>query len=107
MKKRINIFNQIHKGLRAMLYNAGMALQHNDFTSPEETQATFEKIQELLDVCIDHAKHEAKFIFPAVAKYPKQLIGEFESEHQVAESLIHRLGNLIAGYSYAISDDAK
>ena len=34
--KRYNIFNQVHKGLRALLYETIIKLQQTDFTDTED-----------------------------------------------------------------------
>jgi len=107
MKKRYNAFNQIHKGLRAMMYDTAMALQHSDYINSEETEKALEKVEIVLAVFEDHASHEDNYVLPAVTKYFKHLAVEFESEHETDEMLAHRLRNLMVVYSYAVSGDAR
>ena len=42
--KRYNLFYQIHKGLRTMLYETAIGLQQTDFCNEEETDAIAERI---------------------------------------------------------------
>ena len=107
MKKRYNVFNQIHKGLRAMLYDTAMVLQHSDYTNAEQTEKALEKVEVVLAVFEDHASHEDNYVLPAVNRYFKHIVAEFESEHETDEMLAHRLRNLMVVYSYAVSCDAR
>src|SRR5690349_10493657 len=98
MKKRYNVFNQIHKGLRAMLYDTAMNLQHADYTNAEETEKALEKVEIALAVFEDHASHEDNYVLPAVNRYFRHIVAEFEKEHQTDEMLAHRLRNLMVVY---------
>ncbi len=107
IKNRYDIFNLIHKGMRAILYSTGMSLQHTDLKNPEETISVFEKIYEVLTISNDHASHENKFIFPLIARYNIPAIKEFEVEHIANDAMGHRLKNLMALYHHTVSDDDK
>ena len=92
--QRFNIFNQIHKGLRAMLYDTALAIQHTDFTQPLEATQTMEKVEKVLDFFDEHALHEDQFILPSIEKYNKELVDNFEKEHVTDHKLANNLRNL-------------
>jgi hypothetical protein len=78
---RFNIFNQIHKGLRALLYETSLLLQQTDFSSEEEMNIAIERVTLVADMFDDHAHHEDNFILPAVHEYEPSLVDAFEQEH--------------------------
>ncbi|MDO1450259.1 hemerythrin domain-containing protein [Rhodocytophaga aerolata] len=92
--QRYNSFNLIHKGLRAMLYDTALAIQHTDFTNPAETLPTLEKVENTLYFFDEHADHEDRFILPAIEKHNKKLVDNFEKEHVTDHRLAADLRNL-------------
>jgi len=105
--QRYNIFNQIHKGLRAMLYDTALALQQTDFINADEAEAVLSSMDKVLNCFHSHAQHEARFILPAIQQFDPRLVHEFEVAHQQDESLAHKLCNLIPVYDRALSGEAK
>ncbi len=105
--QRYNIFNQIHKGLRAMLFDTALALQQTDFIHPGETEAVLQSMGKVLDCFHSHAANEDKFLLSALQSFDPLLVDEFEKEHAKDESLSHRLFNLIPVYDKAVSGEAK
>ena len=63
---RYNTFYQVHKALRAMLYETATELQHTDFNSREEVTSLLANITTVVDVFDKHAYNEDHFVFPAV-----------------------------------------
>jgi len=78
---RYNAFHQIHKGLRALLYETGIQVQHADFWNAEETDAVIERITEVVRLFEEHADKEDAFVFPAIEKYDPAIADAFEREH--------------------------
>lgn len=105
--QRYNIFNQIHKGLRAMLYDTALAMQQTDFINQEEAEVVLQSMEKVLDCFHSHAANEDKFILSALQSFDPSLVDEFGKEHEKDESLSHRLFNLIPVYDKAVSGDAK
>lgn len=93
---RFNIFNQIHKALRALLYDTALTLQQTSFTNPEEAEAALTKVRNVLNVFDKHAEHEDDFVLPAIAHYEPSLVDAFEQEHVEDHELAERLRELIA-----------
>lgn len=79
--QRINIFNQIHKGLRAALYDTAMSLQQADFTVEAEAEEALDKIKETAMLFDEHAHKEDKFILPAIVQFEPSVADAFEQEH--------------------------
>lgn len=98
MKQRFNAFGQIHKALRAMLYDTALQLQLTDYDQQEEALHSLDKLAELLFVFERHAHHEDHFILPALGDQHKALVREFEAEHDKDEWLTGMLTTLIEKY---------
>lgn len=94
--QRYNIFNQIHKGLRSMLYDTALTLQQTDFTKSEEAENSFQKVEQVLHAFHSHAENEDRYVLPFVGNVNAALIHEFESEHETDEKLGNKLSELIA-----------
>ena len=107
MKKRYNIFNQIHKALRGMLYDAALSLQLTDFTIEEEADDAIEKIELVLSIIYNHARDEAAFILPVIRKFDVQLSAAFETEQVKNEILSQGLRAVINAYNVALNKANK
>lgn len=79
--ERYNIFNLIHKGLRASLYQTALQLQQTDFTSDEETESAVNRVKEIIMLFDAHAHKEDSFILPAISSWEPSVVATFESEH--------------------------
>lgn len=89
-QQRYNVFNQIHKGLRGMLYDTALRLQQTDFSQPKASKA-IESLHQVLLFVDDHPEHEDRFILPHIHKHSAQLVDEFEKEHEVDHRLTQTL----------------
>ncbi|HEX2630917.1 MAG TPA: hemerythrin domain-containing protein [Chitinophagaceae bacterium] len=92
---RFNTFNQIHKALRALLYDAALTLQQTSFSNPDEAEDALEKLRIVLDVFDKHAQHEDHFILPAIQQYEPSIADSFEQEHVEDHELAEKLRNLM------------
>lgn len=104
---RYNIFNQIHKGLRALLYDTALTLQQTWFTNAEETAIALGKVKKAVDIFDKHAEHEDRFVLPAIVKYEPALVDLFEKEHEEDHALSQGLRDLIKVYHHAIQAGVK
>ena len=107
MKKRYNIFNQIHKALRGMLYDAALGLQLTDFTIKEDADAAIEKIELVLSIIHNHPTDEQVFILPIIRKFDAQLSAAFETEFIKNEILSQGLRAVTAAYNTTITKANK
>jgi hemerythrin-like domain-containing protein len=103
--KRYNIFYEVHKGLRAMLYETALQIQQTDFINNEEADQTIEQVKNLIELFDKHAHSEDQFVFAAVQPYDPAVVDAFEQEHVVDHTLGENLYNLLAALTNALSDD--
>lgn len=87
--KRYNIFYQIHKGLRAMLYDSAQLLQTTDFANDDQAQAAITRVREVIVLFEKHAYSEDNFILAAIETYDGSVASLFIEEH-IRD---HELGN--------------
>ena len=104
---RYNTFYQIHKGLRAMLYETAIELQRTDFNDEEESAEALANIENVVNLFDKHAYHEDTLVFPAVEKYEPSVIDAFEQEHVKDHELGSKLRTLIAMFDSVENDDDK
>ena len=83
---RFNIFNQVHKALRALLYDTALTLQQTHFSNADEAEAAIAKVKAVLDVFDQHAEHEDNFVLPAIQQYEPSMVDAFEQEHVEARA---------------------
>ena len=84
---RFNPFRQIHKGLRALLYDTSLRLQQADFEQEEKPLMAIKQVQLSLMLFDGHAEVEDHMILPLIHRYNPALIESFNDEHQEDERL--------------------
>ena len=105
--KRYNIFNQVHKGLRALLHETIVKLQQTDFTDAEDADEVVQQLQTVLDLFDEHAHTEDSYILPAIAEFEPSVTDLFAQEHVQDLALSKQLHGLLQAFSWSISPDAK
>lgn len=100
---RYNIFNQIHKALRALLYDTALVIQQTDFADAAEAEQTLKKLQQIIDLFDKHAYHEDHYVLPAIQQFEPSLKQAFEQEHVQDHALGQRLTGLMNTYEQAVS----
>ena len=103
---RYNTFYQVHKALRAMLYETATN-QRTDFNSGEEVRSLLANITTVVDVFDKHAYNEDHFVFPAVEQYEPSVVDSFEQEHVRDHELSTQLRTLINIYNSLNTDDER
>jgi hypothetical protein len=78
---RYNIFNMIHKALRAKLYDTALNLQQTYFADAEETKTVLEKVNEVINAFEQHGYHEDSILMPVIEKFQSATIASFEKDH--------------------------
>ncbi len=99
--QRYNMFHQVHKGLRAMLYETALCLQHTEFADAVQAQESLAQLQEVIYLFNKHAHSEDTYVFPAVEKFEPAVADAFEQEHVKDHQLGELLDQAIAAYSTA------
>jgi hypothetical protein len=104
---RYNIFNNIHKGLRALLYETALLLQQTDFNNEEEADTSLAQVNTVIDLFDKHAHTEDTIVFAAIENAEPLLVHAFEQEHEEDHSLGQHLRELHTAFAYAISTGDK
>lgn len=105
-QQRYNVFNQIHKGLRALLYDTALCIQQTDFNT-EEAKQTVDKVVYVVDLFDEHAQHEDNHLLPLAEKHNPRLVEEFESEHEVDHRLSQSLRDHALAWYTATAENEK
>jgi|GEM_PF-582254 len=104
---RYNIFNQIHKGLRSLLYETALLIQRTDFLNKEESKIALDRVKEVVELFEKHAHTEDTYVLPALTEYEPAVVNVFEEEH-VKD---HELSEKLLSYVYVVTqsqlDDTK
>src|SRR5687767_15871550 len=104
---RFNVFNQIHKGLRAMLYDTALTLQQTHFANADQAVAAVKKVRTAVDMFDAHTAHEDHFILPAIQQYEPSLADLFSLEHIKDHLLSEKLGDLLVAHNHAVKPGEK
>ncbi len=104
---RYNIFNHIHKGLRALLFETALQLQQTDFTNADEADAATQQVQLVLDLFDEHAHTEDQYVLPELQQYEPSVVDVFEKEHQKDLLMSRQLSEWLKAFGYAIAPGAK
>jgi hemerythrin-like domain-containing protein len=107
MTQRYNIFNQLHKGLEALLYDTAIMIQQTSFCQPAEGKITLEKINRLLYLFSEHAALEDRYLLPVLRPFDEFSIRTLEKDHQAGRLLLTRLKGLMQTYEQAVSGEEK
>ncbi len=99
-ENRYNVFNQIHKGLRALLYDTALGIQQTDFEE-DAAAKTVRAVELVVDLFDEHAHHEDTCLLPMLVKVNPELVAEFENEHVIDHQLSDNLREQIKGWRRA------
>ncbi len=105
--KRYNIFYQVHKGLRELLYQTASRLQQTDFIQQEEADEILAQINEVLDLFDKHAHTEDNFVLSAIEEKEPAVANMFEAEHVMDHALANRLRSLVNMFHHTVSTDER
>jgi hypothetical protein len=104
---RYNLFYQVHKGLRAMLYETSLCLQQTDFCNTDEAEISLAQLQTVIELFDKHAHTEDTIVFAAIQKNEPALINTFEKEHDEDHAFGQRLNGIVTAFNHAIASDDK
>ncbi|MDN3656892.1 hemerythrin domain-containing protein [Ferruginibacter paludis] len=94
--QRYNVFYQVHKGLRELLYTTGSLLQQTDFDNAEERESALQQVRLTADLFDKHAHTEDNFVLPDIASHDASVSDLFAAEHVQDHALGERLRALLA-----------
>ncbi|WP_181369505.1 hemerythrin domain-containing protein [Flavobacterium album] len=104
--QRYNVFNNIHKGLRGMLFHLQITIQQTDFTHPE-AGAVIAEMEKALRYFDEHADHEDRFILANIAALEPSIVQELENDHVIDHNLSEALRGSITQWKNAVTDNEK
>jgi hypothetical protein len=105
--QRLNIFNQVHKGLRAALYETALLLQQANFTSANESDVAMERIKEVLMLFEEHARKEDFYILKAIVPYEPSVADAFEQEHMEDMELSAELSDEVIAFESLLDNGER
>jgi len=104
---RYNSFNQIHKGLRAQLYETALKIQQTDMSDAEAASPVLAQIEEVLFLFESHAHGEDHYFNEPLEKTNPEVATLFEKEHEEDHRLANVLSGLIASSREATTTEAR
>jgi hypothetical protein len=105
--QRYNVFLQIHKGLRVMLYDTSTALQQADLETAGADHPALKKLAATLDFFDGHAHHEDTHVFSMLQQFEPEFVTAMEAEHVADHALSNELRSLILDLRQATSPEEK
>jgi hypothetical protein len=105
--KRYNLFYQIHKALRCLLYHTGTQLQHTDFCNEEQAAAATERVAFVVRFFDKHAHTEDHYILPIIQTHEPSVATLFEAEHEQDHALGNTLRELLNRLAYVETAESK
>jgi hypothetical protein len=81
----VDLFGPIHKGLRALLFNASAQVARADFASDMQTRAVLTEIRRTIGFLREHALHEDMHVLPLVAAHDGDLARALARTHAEME----------------------
>lgn len=92
--QRYDIYALIHKGLRACLTDALIALGRVDLQSEVDLGAVLAQVRDLLAICRGHLHHENTFIHPAMEACEPGVAADMYRHHDQHVAMITELQSL-------------
>ena len=78
---RFNLYQAVHKGLRAFMADTLVRVGHTDAADPQDCADGAEQVRTLLHLCGEHVMHENHFIHTAMERRAPSSAGQAETEH--------------------------
>lgn len=103
---RYNVFNQIHKGLRHLMYDTALRLQTTDLANTD-AEEVINSVSLVVDLFDEHAHHEDKFVLPMVEKHNPALVADFEKDHELDHKLSEGLRELVKSWKSAVTEQER
>lgn len=98
---RYNLFHNIHKGLRALLYDTSMLLQRTDFTMESEAVEAIGRVKFVLSIFSRFQESEDAFVLPVLMTYEPGVADAFEQDHEEAFLLSEKITAQVRNFQKA------
>jgi hypothetical protein len=104
---RYNSFNQVHKGLRVLLYETAINIQQTDMSEAAAAAPVIQQMEEVLFLFESHAHGEDHYFNEPLEKTNPEVATLFEKEHLEDHRLANVLSDLIVSYKEAATPAAR
>lgn len=84
---RFNLFAQVHKGLRVLLYDTAILIQQTNFLEEEQIAEVVDRVKLVNSLFAHHAHVEDNQVFPLLQTYAPEIVDDFEAQHQIDHAL--------------------
>ncbi len=98
---RHNSFNQVHKGLRALLFETAIKIQQCNFADTPAGEKVLQELEQVLLLFESHAHNEDHFFNEPLEEVNKEVARLFEKEHEEDHRLALVLETLIKAWRKA------
>lgn len=90
----VDVYRDIHKGLRAELFSLVVRAGSLDLTDPADRHDLGRHLKSTIDVLESHAHHEDEAIHPMLATHYSELVGRLEEEHARFDGHLAAIGEI-------------
>ena len=91
---RHEIYRNIHKAIRHILYSTALALGSADFRDQKSMRESLEQLRGTITLLQEHAEHEETFVHPPLESRVPGITKSFEENHNDDERLFDRMREL-------------
>lgn len=88
MNRRLDLYRNVHKGIRVMLFDIVRESGRTDFANPAEVARLREDVAGIFELLESHAHTEDRFMMPLVERLAPALAKEFGAAHEEQEALL-------------------
>jgi Hemerythrin HHE cation binding domain len=93
---RMDLYNSIHKALRAWMGHTLTRVGQMDPTDPQECRTVVTEVNELMDAMLEHLQTENTWVHPAILKHHPDALVKIQADHAAHEQSIEHLHSLAA-----------
>ncbi|MBV8984419.1 MAG: hemerythrin domain-containing protein [Acidimicrobiia bacterium] len=97
----VDLYRDIHKGIRAELFGITMAAGSLDPSIPIDRIALSTRVHEAVDLLVSHAAHEDKHVQPSIEAHFPALAERVECDHLTLESRMETLNEMADAAAFA------
>lgn len=102
---RLDVYRDIHKGVRAMLFGAIRQAGRVDWEDAAEVAALQDTLGGMMVMLRDHVKHEEEHLHPLIERRAPGLVGPLRAEHEAQEAYLDELEAFADGVFEMAADD--
>ena len=93
-QQRMEIYRNIHKAIRHIMYSTALALGAADFRDQKSMRRILEQLRGTITLLQEHAGHEETFVHPPLESRVPGITKSFEENHEDDERLFDKMREL-------------